>query len=130
MDIREALDIVIAQTRHERFRELCDPKNKDYVPAYVDWVISQASAPQGGPAPAQPAPPPAPAQTITNIARMKACPSWEASTSCGCGVNICKSNRGRGPDPSRVSHLDCFACMESPDSPANAIPPEKTDPAP
>jgi hypothetical protein len=49
-------------------------------------------------------------EIIRNIAKMKQCPHWEASSSCGCGVNICKA--GRGKNPGQVSHLECFECLE------------------
>lgn len=44
MILIEALDIVISRTRHERYRELCDPAHPDYNPAYIPIVFQMAGA--------------------------------------------------------------------------------------
>ncbi|AGA26032.1 hypothetical protein [Singulisphaera acidiphila] len=43
------------------------------------------------------------------IARIKACPHWQASSECGCGVNRCAAGKGRD---GKVSHQDCFECLQ------------------
>ncbi len=42
------------------------------------------------------------------IARMRACPHFEASSECGCGVNRCRLGKGKD---GLVSHADCRACL-------------------
>lgn len=42
MDIKEALDIVVARTGHERFRDLCNPDHPAYNQGYVDYVMREA----------------------------------------------------------------------------------------
>jgi hypothetical protein len=42
MEIAEAIEVVIARTNHERFRELCDPSHPDYQPLMVQRVIALA----------------------------------------------------------------------------------------
>lgn len=49
-------------------------------------------------------------ESITLVARMKACPEWISATDCGCGTNRCRLGRGRG---GKVTHQDCFACLRS-----------------
>lgn len=60
-----------------------------------------------------PAPSPEVARFLTLIARMKACPSWVASSSCGCGTNKCLAGKGR---QGFVSHQDCFGCLREADA--------------
>ncbi len=56
MTITDALDIVVARTKHERFRQLCDPNDPAYSPGYIDVVMSMAT---GEPMPTpEPAPSP------------------------------------------------------------------------
>jgi hypothetical protein len=48
------------------------------------------------------------ATILRRVAAMKACPHWEASSSCGCGLNRCALGKGQA---GVVSHADCFACL-------------------
>lgn len=45
MTLKQALDIVIAQDHHERWRELCDESYPDHV-AYRDLIMRKASGEQ------------------------------------------------------------------------------------
>lgn len=45
MELSEALEIVIARTGHERYRELCDPASPAHDPRYEAIVLSMAGAP-------------------------------------------------------------------------------------
>lgn len=47
---------------------------------------------------------------LANIAQVKRCPSWEATSSCGCGMNRCRLGKGRAQD-NAVSYQDCFECL-------------------
>jgi hypothetical protein len=47
MNFQEALDIVVARTGHQRYRQLCDPDDPAFDPAYPPWIISQAEQPAG-----------------------------------------------------------------------------------
>lgn len=62
------------------------------------------------------------ARQLVNIARVKACPSWEATSACGCGMNRCRAGKGR-PEDNAVSYNDCFICLGLLDS-------KNRDPAP
>jgi hypothetical protein len=53
MDLAQALDIVVAETNHTRFRALCDPASPIYDARYIPIVIEMA----GGPPRPRPAPP-------------------------------------------------------------------------
>jgi hypothetical protein len=44
MTLAQALAIVVGRTRHERYRELCDPAHPDYEPAYIPIVFGMAGA--------------------------------------------------------------------------------------
>ncbi|WP_254053225.1 hypothetical protein [Singulisphaera sp. GP187] len=59
--------------------------------------------------PALSPPRPTVAESTALIARMKACPHWQASSECGCGVNRCLAGKGR---EGKVSHQDCFECLQ------------------
>ena len=100
----------------------------DGIQRYIDIVLAwTAPAPEVSysdgprvPAPATIAIPAAPvsvrpevAESLALVARMKACPSWVASSSCGCGANKCLAGRGR---QGIVNHVDCFACLREADS--------------
>jgi hypothetical protein len=49
MNLSQAIDIVVARTGHERFRELTDPAHPAYDPAYAPWIMAQAGASPEGP---------------------------------------------------------------------------------
>lgn len=57
MDLQSALDIVVARTRHGRYRELCDPAHPDYNPAVVDYVLRRAGELDGSSPPTPREPP-------------------------------------------------------------------------
>jgi hypothetical protein len=44
MAFQDDLDLVVAHTRHERYRELCDPSGPHYNEGYLDVVSRQAEA--------------------------------------------------------------------------------------
>lgn len=94
------------QGRHKRFCELVNPAASAYNPAY----LSRASVASGQESPLTVIPV---AGTLGLIARMKKCPSWEASSSCGCGQNKCRQDKGLG---GIVVHADCFACLREQDA--------------
>lgn len=51
--------------------------------------------------------------TLALVARMKECPSWVARSDCGCGVNECRSGKGKD---GLVTRPDCFRCLNERDS--------------
>jgi hypothetical protein len=69
MDIAEALDIQISRTKHERYRELCDPSHPDHA-AWQSHVIIAASSPWPPVPPPVPLPAPAiePPSLMTRVA--------------------------------------------------------------
>ncbi len=46
MTLAEALDIVVARTKHERYRMLCDPESPAYRPGYAAIVMRKAGTPE------------------------------------------------------------------------------------
>lgn len=92
-----------------------DPAVLRHIIGRSAFLSGDAPAPQHA-ARLEQSPRPAPAQVAANIARMKACPHWEASSACGCGNNICRIGKGRA---GVVSHADCFTCLDSADAVAN-----------
>ena len=46
-------------------------------------------------------------------ALVRKCEHRDTSVPCGCGMSICKLNKGEGIDKSRVSQRECQACQES-----------------
>lgn len=115
MTISEALDRVIAQSGHVRYRDLCDPAHPDYQPGYVEMVLVMASSPRPIGALHRPVEqptiprPPAVAVTLNLIQRIRACPHW-VKASCGCMPNRCRLGKG---DQGHVSLDDCRRCLES-----------------
>lgn len=124
MTLSEALDIVVGQTGHERFRELCDPGHPAYHPGTAAVVfrwargeaLSEPPSVRGhgetvdGPGVAvEPSRPPV-AGVIEFHRRMRACEHWQRSSGCGCGLNRCALGKGRA---GVVSHEDCRICLES-----------------
>lgn len=67
------------------------------------------------PAPRMPAAPtnPSVAHQLKMQALVRACPHRDTSVPCGCGMAICRQNKGGGIDRSRVSLRECEACQES-----------------
>lgn len=98
--------------RHPRYCRLIDPESSIYQPGYVAVLLKHTDCPE-------PVTPPDEAKvplsvSLGLIARMKACPSWVASASCGCGgANTCLAGKGqRGI----VNYQDCFACLREQDA--------------
>jgi hypothetical protein len=50
MELREALDIVVQRSGHERYRDLCDPEHPDYQVEWPEQVIRMAQEPAPEPA--------------------------------------------------------------------------------
>lgn len=118
MTLAEALDIVVGKTGHRRFRDLTDPTHPEYHPGTVAVVMRMARAEPLSGAPEvvghgativgpQPAKVPIPA-VLEFHRRMRACPHWERSSGCGCGLNRCKVGKGK---EGVVSHDDCRSCL-------------------
>lgn len=89
-------------TRHPRY---CRPEYRAVVLAYENPFQSVISETERNRESLR--------QSLSLIARVKACPSWEASSSCGCGNNRCRLGRGRD---GIVSHQECFACLREQDA--------------
>jgi hypothetical protein len=97
--------------RHRRLCELTDPDHPDYNPRYLNSL--QAPPPsKAHRSPCQESQPGkmGVSEHIDLIRSMKACPSWEKSSDCGCGNNRCREGKGR---EGVVSHQDCFECLRS-----------------
>lgn len=111
MVIGQALDLVIAQTGHERFRSLCDPSHTDFRPDYVGLVMKLAIDPSLITSPLQPS---RPRPHLSNgrlldlVQRIHACPHWSKSD-CGCLANCCAIGKGEG---GRVTIEDCRECLD------------------
>lgn len=112
MELAEALEIVVGRTKNESLRNLVNPDHPFYNPAYIPVLIRMAT---GEPPPTHPAPGGGMsfASDLANIARVKACPHWEKTSECGCGMNRCRAGKGRAGD-NAVSHRDCFECLGIP----------------
>lgn len=57
-------------------------------------------------------------ESVTLLSRIKACPNWQPSSTCGCGVNLCTATRGA---EKQVSHKDCFDCLREADAVIAAV---------
>lgn len=100
-------------TWHERYCQLVDPASPIHDPRWITKLAADPECPERPPATTIPV-----AETLGLIVRMKACRSWQASSSCGCSVNLCLEGKGKD---GRVTHADCFDCLRStslPSSPA------------
>jgi hypothetical protein len=106
MTLSEALDIVIARTRHERYRVLCDDDNPDIQQrdAYRRLVVDMAGQPAPLP-PTDPAPLIPLADSI-RAARLgyRAC-LYSSYEGCGCSGTHCY-HLGRV-----VGLADCVECL-------------------
>lgn len=113
MTLAEALEIVIARTKHERYRWLCSDANPDAESreAYRGLMVRLAS---DGDLPPQPPPPRPLSRTLELLSRMHACPSRTERADCGCaGLATCSLGKGQA---GVVNHQDCFACLEASDA--------------
>jgi hypothetical protein len=102
-DWMTALEIVVARTKHQRYRALCAPGHPDH-PAWRARVRALAAAP-GPPPPAAGLPV---AESLALTRRMKGCPHRSVDAGCGCNGGRCAARGG-----AIVSHLDCFSCLRS-----------------
>ena len=133
MELAEALDLVVAQTGHHRFRELLDPAHPDYNPGYGPVVLRMAAGlsphpPYVSPPPRlespRPTPPPTPAPPLSpegqqarvllvDYARLdvlvNACPHRGCKT--GCGQAKCEAGKGDMDGGSIASIVHCRACV-------------------
>lgn len=121
---QEALEIVVARTRHERYRELCSDDNPDAEQrdAYRTGVIEMAEsvepkrqrqrhAPYTPAATTDPSRPTV-AQSTSLLKQMKSCPFRSTNSSCGCQGAWCSLKAdASGRRPSIVGHQDCFSCI-------------------
>jgi hypothetical protein len=106
MTVAEALDIVVARTRHERYRVLCDDDNPDiqqreaYRRIVLELAGQPASLPSTDPAPL------IPLRDSIRAARLgyRAC-LYSSHEGCGCSGPHCH-HLGR-----LVSLTDCARCL-------------------
>jgi hypothetical protein len=107
MDWPEAIEVVIARTKHERYRELCDDTHPDH-PAWRRRIIALATGePESLPLSLRQdnsLPTVSEAWDLTRA--MRACPFWSRRPGCCTGAN-CALRSG-----AVVSHVDCFACLK------------------
>jgi hypothetical protein len=112
----EALEVVLARTKHEPYRAKCDESNPSHA-IWRDRMIEKATgvppvvadpppADQDGDAPA--VQPPSVAVAVSLLAATKACPYRALHPPCGCQGARCGLKAG-----AIVSHRDCFACVEA-----------------
>ena len=120
MTTAEALDLVVARTGHQRYRDLCDPSHPDHDPGYIEYVLALAEGKSPDESPAPDAPPASMSRSdeirdhrlLTALA--KTCPYRENTSSCGCGVSICHASLGPSRiDPKAVSLDDCVQCVSA-----------------
>lgn len=108
MDYAEAVEIVIARTKHERFRYLCSDDNPNRE-AWRAHVISEATG-----EPRQPAITSNPTVQRQRLLAtlVKACPYRENTSSCGCGASKCHAAWGSSRiDPQAANMQDCLDCV-------------------
>lgn len=112
-----------ARTGNSRLCCLADATNPAYSPAY--HALLRDEAPTWLPL----APPvrnsaaraprkvdPQVRDALARVTQIKACPHWQASTTCGCGINLCALGKG---NDGKVSHKDCLECLQKQDEQAN-----------
>ncbi len=58
-----------------------------------------------------PAPNPRLAAQLKLQALVMKCPQRDTSVPCGCGMAVCRLNKGGGIDPTRVALWECEACV-------------------
>lgn len=100
MDWRAALEMVVARTRHARFRALCDdawpdPVQRDAYRAAMVRLAFDAEADR-----------PTVAQAWDLTRRMKSCPFYSRRPGCCAGAR-CALRKG-----DVVSHIDCNLCIQ------------------
>jgi len=114
MLLSEAIDITVAKTKHERFRELLDPSHPDYQPKYEGVVRAIAEGRQYIPGPAPVALPPS--WSFGTQLRLKALafdclyaaqPGWRGCGCRGCYAKGTKTNQA--PDASLRECLECVS---------------------
>jgi hypothetical protein len=112
MSWSDALEIVVGRTKHEAYRRQCSDENTSPPPndrdAYRALMVRLASDPPNVPSQYPPAAPASPTarESLALIQRMRACPFWsKPGTGCDCGR--CGLRAG-----AKVTHHDCFACLE------------------
>ena len=115
-----------------RYLELLDPDHRDYDPRFLSIVRRKAGLEEG--------PDPIVIHADESVGRMaaarpsvadqlrlqrlvKKCDDRDTSVPCGCGMAICKQNKGTGIDRSRVSLRECMACVEARETASPASPP-------
>ncbi len=110
MEYLEALEIVVARTGHVRYRELCDSSHPDH----AAWRKRVLALVRGELAPQEASPPnPRLAAQLKLQALVMKCPQRDTSVPCGCGMAVCRLNKGGGIDPTRVALRECEACVAS-----------------
>ena len=92
----DALEIIVARTRHERYRVLCADDHPDRE-AWRIRILAMAAEPE----PAIPV-----SVALTLARRMRCCPFRSTDPGCGCSGGRCALRRG-----AIVSHRDCFDCL-------------------
>jgi hypothetical protein len=96
MTWREALEIVIGQTKHEPYRRLCSNDHPAHE-AYRGLMIRQAT--ESAPIPL--------AESLALLRLVNACPYRSRDAACGCSGHKC-ALRTASPI---VSHIDCLDCV-------------------
>lgn len=121
MELAEAIEIVVGQSKHERFRELTNPAHPSYHPRYVSLVIAMATG--GTLAPESPSsrpilsPAPSPPAANPHMERLHliySCDYRGEPIGCGCNrTNHCGLGRGTfRSSPYEVSLSECMACIK------------------
>jgi hypothetical protein len=109
MTLAEALDVIVSQTRHERYRWLCSDDNPDQVArdAYRAYVFRAAGEPLP-PAPERPVPA-AVAERFERLERILGCPHFSRPADCGCRFGVC----GQTGKPTTFARCDDCLCSRS-----------------
>lgn len=118
MEFAQALDLVVARTKHERYRHLVDPTHPDFNPAYRATILVMAGALEPPPT-ADAAPGTTPNRHAARDLLVRSCDhrvdavGLERGDVCGClPATRCLLRRGKWPDdPCAVDYGDCLSCL-------------------
>lgn len=106
MDWVESLALIIVQTGHERYRELCADSHPDHL-VWRSRVVARATgAPLESPPSLISPDRPTVAQSWDLTRAMHACPFWSRQPGCCTGAR-CALRHGEV-----VGFPDCFACLK------------------
>jgi hypothetical protein len=105
VNIRQALEIVVARTGHVRYGELCEPSWPDFE-AYRQLVMRLAEGDLPGIAVQTPL---STGAALKRRLAILACPYRGQRVDCGCGdLRHCSADRGAGPW--RATYNECWQC--------------------